>query len=161
MKNSLVTSLFLISTLLLSGCGDSKEDTQAIPEGMASDPKQDATVEQPANVEEQIKDLPYNKFKLAIYTKENKDATVLAEFDKKDGETEAIYRNDYASTDLKGDPAFALLQPILIELQLNQEMSEEEVIQHVMNTFGAEDYSSFELEIDYVGGKEIKYNRTK
>lgn len=83
MKNSLVSSLFLISTLLLSGCGDSKEDTQAIPEGMASDPKQDATVEQPANVEEQIKDLPYNKFKLAIYTKENKDATVLAEFDKK------------------------------------------------------------------------------
>ena len=128
---------------------------------MASDPKQDATVEQPANVEEQIKDLPYDKFELAIYTKENKDATVLAEFDKKDGETEAIYRNDYASTDLKGDPAFALLQPILIELQLNQEMSEEEVIQHVMNTFGAEDYSSFELEIDYVEGKEIKYNRTK
>ncbi len=161
MKNSLVSSLFLVSTLLLSGCRDSKEDTQEIPEGMASDPKQDATVEQPANVEEQIKDLPYNKFKLAIYTKENKDATVLAEFDKKDSETEATYRNDYASTDLKGDPAFALLQPILIELQLNQEMSEEEVIQHVMNTFGAEDYSSFELEIDYVEGKEIKYNRTK
>lgn len=42
-------------------------------------------------------------------------------------------------------------------------MSEEEVIQHVMNTFGAEDYSSFELEIDYVGEKKlniIEQNKT-
>ncbi|MEK3978493.1 YusW family protein [Psychrobacillus sp. FSL K6-2836] len=63
----------------------------------------------------------------------------------------------HAASSLKGDAAYALLQPIFLELQPMKDMSDEEVIQRVASAFEVDEYTKVDLKIEYEDGETKTY----
>lgn len=161
-KYSLITTAFLTATLLLGACGTNNNEERVeekTPNGTVSNPQQDETVNQLQTDENSQKEISFQYFNLNIGTTENENI-IHAEVDMKDSKADAIYKNILASTDLKGDAAYALLEPIFVELELTKDMREEEVIDRVTEQFEINEFTNFELEIEFKDGDNKKYSKS-
>ncbi|MEI4768688.1 YusW family protein [Psychrobacillus sp. FJAT-51614] len=159
-KYSLKTTL-ITATLLLGACGtNNNEDTaEETPDGTVTNPQQSETVDESQSNENSPNELGFQYFNLNIGTLENEN-TIHAEVNLNDSGSEAIYKNVPASTDLQGDAAYALLEPIFAEMGLTKEMREEEVIERATNEFEINEFTNFELEIEFEDGDNKTYSKS-
>lgn len=141
-KYSLIGSTLLTTALLLGACGDKEEVNDA-----------------PSNSDMQ-NEFGFQSFDLDIDTANQKDA-IDASFDMDVSETEAEYENKLASKKLTGDEAYAELEPIFKDLALTKDMSKEEVIEKVSKAFGVEDYTEFDLEVEFSDGDDQEFSDRK
>lgn len=141
-KYPLLSGAIISSVLLLGACGD-KEEVKEAPD------KETAQSE-----------FGFQSFELDIDTAEQNDA-IDASFDIDISETEAEYVNQLESINLTGDDAYAELEPIFKDLALTKDMSKEEVIEKVSKAFGVEEYTEFELEIEFSDGDNQEFNDKK
>lgn len=149
--------------LLLGACGNNKKvEEEEVPDGTVTNPQQSETVDESQTTENQENEFGFQSFNLHIDTVENKDS-VIVEYNASQANTTVKYKNVQAAADLQGDAAYALLQPIFMELHLMKEMSDEEVIEKVTSDFGVNAYNNFNLEVEYADGENKTYtaNTTK
>lgn len=160
-KYTILTIALLISILLLSACGNNKKEEEAkIPDGSILKPEQGQTVDKSQTNHNQEKDFGFRNFKLKVDKKDSNDS-VIVDYHADSTGTEAIYKNIQADTNLQGDAAFELLQPIFMDLQLTKDMSEKEVIEKVLSVFDVSEYKNFNLEVEYDDGENKTYNNFK
>ncbi|PZX05731.1 YusW-like protein [Psychrobacillus insolitus] len=137
-KHSIFGSALLSTALLLGACGDKEEVTDAVDSSQAQ------------------KEFGFQAFDLDIDTAEHNDA-IDASFDIDVSETEAVYENKLESKKLTGNEAYAELEPIFKDLALTKDMSKEDVIAKVSKAFGAENYTEFELEVEFSDGDNQEF----
>lgn len=142
MNKTVVGSILLSTAFMLGACGD-KEQVSDAPDSS-----------------EAQSEFGFQAFDLDIDTADQQDA-VDASFDIDVSETEAEYENKLENKKLTGDEAYAELEPIFKELALTKDMSKEEVIEKVTGAFGVEDYTEFELELEFADGDTQEFQDRK
>jgi len=141
-KQTIYGALFLSGSLLLGACGDNDE------------------VKDAPTSEESESAFGFRSFDLDIDTVDQNDA-IDASFDIDVSETEAEYINKSEDIKLSGDEAYSKLEPIFTELKLTKDMTKEEVIEKVTQAFGAEEYTEFDLEVEFSDGDEQEFSDHK
>lgn len=141
-KYPLLGSAIMSSFLLLAACGDKEEVSDAPDKDTAQS------------------EFGFQSFDLDVDTADQKDA-IDASFDIDVSETEAEYVNQFESKNLSGNEAYAELEPIFKELSLTKDMSKEEVIEKVTKAFGVDEYTEFELEIEFSDGDTQEFTDRK
>lgn len=141
-RYSIYGSVLLTAALLLGACGE-KEKVKDAPDADTAE-----------------SEFGFRSFDLDVDTVDHKDA-IEASFDIDISETEAEYVNRIESTKLSGDKAYAELEPIFKDLALTKEMSKEEVIEKVSSAFGVDDYTSFDLEVEFSDGDDQEFKDKK
>lgn len=141
-KYPLLGSAIMSSFLLLAACGDKEEVSDAPDKDTAQS------------------EFGFQSFELDVDTADQKDA-IDASFDIDVSETEAEYVNQLESKNLSGNEAYAELEPIFKELSLTKDMSKEEVIEKVTEAFGVDEYTEFELEIEFSDGDTQEFTDRK
>lgn len=141
-KYTIIGSTILTAALLLGACGDKEEVKDA-----------------PTNNDMQ-NEFGFQSFDLDIDIADQKDA-IDASFDMDVSETEAEYENKLESKKLTGDEAYAELEAIFKDLALTKDMSKDEVIDKVSKAFGAENYTEFDLEIEFSDGDNQEFSDRK
>lgn len=141
-KHSIFGSALLSTALLLGACGDNEEVTDTVDTSQAQN------------------EFGFQAFDLDIDTAEHNDA-IDASFDIDVSETEAEYENKLESKNLTGNEAYAELEPIFKDLALTKDMSKEDVIAKVSKAFGAENYTEFELEVEFSDGDNQEFSDKK
>ena len=142
MDKKIVGSILLSSAFMLGACGD-KEQVKEAPDSS-----------------EAQSEFGFQAFDLDIDTVDQQDALDTS-FDIDISETEAEYENKLENKKLTGDEAYAELEPIFKELALTKDMSKEEVIEKVTGAFGVEDYTEFELELEFADGDTQEFQDRK
>lgn len=155
-KYKLLSTTLLTSALILGACGgnNNNESDENVPKSTVVDPEQENTVEDTFKEENPENNFRFTSFDLHIDTPDNSDA-VVAQY-KEDSE-ESVYFNMHTASNSQGDAANALLQPIFKELQPLKAMSDKEVIQKVASAFEVDEYTKFDLKIDFVDGETKNY----
>lgn len=141
-KYTIIGSTLLSTALLLGACGEKEEVKDA-----------------PSNSDMQ-NEFGFQSFDLDIDTADQKDA-IDASFDIDVSETEAEYENKLESKKLTGNEAYAELEPIFKELALTKGMNKDEVIEKVSKAFGVEDYTEFDLEVEFSDGDDQEFSDRK
>lgn len=141
-KYSIYGSILLVVALLLGACGDANK------------------VEGSSTPEEAETDLGFTSFELEVDTVDHKGA-IEAYLEMNGSKIEAEYVNRIEPQKLKGDKAYDELKPLLKDLGLTKEMTKDEVIENVSKAFEVEDYTKFDLEVEYSDGEEKEYKDTK
>lgn len=155
-KTLIVASLMLSSVLALGACGDKDEITKDVTNNnTGNDIEDNAPGDDEADTGNAFE---FRKFELEVDTPEQEEAIKVNYEEEKDS-TDAEYTNTAEDLNLTGDDAMAKLEPILHELTIGQDMSDEVITEHVMKSFGIEDtYKKVEIEIIWLNDekKEIE-----
>ena len=154
-KYKLLSATLLTSALILGACdGNNDETEEIVPNGNVVHPEEDNTVDESLTDENPESEYGFTNFDLHVDIPNNPDA-VVAQYNVKS--EEALYINMHVASNVQGDAAYALLQPIFIELQPMKAMSDEEVIQRVKSAFEIDEYTNLNLEIEYEDGETKTY----
>ncbi|SDN31755.1 YusW-like protein [Psychrobacillus sp. OK028] len=141
-KYPLFASAIMSSFLLLAACGDKEEVSDAPDKDTAQS------------------EFGFQSFELDVDTADQKDV-IEASFDIDVSDTEAEYVNKLESKNLAGNEAYKELEPIFKEMSLTKDMSKDEVIEKVTKAFGVDEYTEFELEIEFADGDTQEFNDKK
>lgn len=151
----LLSTTLLTSALILGACGGNNDETEEnVPNGTIVNPEEDNTVDETFTEENPENEFGFINFDLHIDTPDNADA-VVAQYNVES--EEALYINMHVASNVQGDAAYELLEPIFTELQPMKAMSDEEVIQRVVSAFEVEEYTKLDLEIEYEDGETKTY----
>lgn len=151
-KSKLIASLVL-STAILGACGDKDEITKDVTNNKTSnDIEDDATGEDPADTGESF---GFKKFELEVDYPDQEEAIDVNYEEKKDS-TDAEYRNvDDDNADVTGDDAMAKLRIFLDNLKLKEDMSDEEIINKIVETFDIKDnHTKIDVDITWFNDKK-------
>lgn len=158
-KTSILTGLMLSSALLLGACQSDGESTvDDTNNDKSNDIEDNQTGENPANLPGG--EYEFTKFELEVDYPEQAEALNVNYEEEKDS-TDAEYKNVAKDTDVKSDDAMAQLRPLLQELELKVDMTDEEIISRVTETFEIEDnYTSIEVDVTFTNGDVREVNVT-
>ena len=141
--------LFLFAVLILGACGNSSKN--------ADNPKrEDATIilknEKEGGTLNTGDGYGFDKFDLEIEV-DGQDA-IDAEYEVTKN-LEAKYVNKLANLNLKNEEAFAKLDEFFVKIKLTHDMSNKDIIDRIMEWFGLDTYTKFDLEIDFDDGTKL------
>lgn len=156
MRNKLkVVMLFLAAVLVLGACGNASKN--------ADDPtREDATVihteEKEGGTLNTGDGYGFNEFDLEIEVA-GKDA-VDVEYEVKKSH-EAKYVNQLASLNLKDQEAFDKMDEFFTKIMLTHDMSNQDVIDRIMEWFELDTYTKFDLDVDFDDGTKMEIEDRK
>lgn len=147
--NMKLVMLFLAAVLVLSACGNASKN--------ADDPtREDADIiyedEKEGGTLNTGDGYGFNEFDLDIEV-DGKD-TIDAEYDVNEA-SEAKYVNQLANLNLKDQEAFDKLDEFFTKILLTHDMSNEDVIDKIMEWFGLDTYTKFDLEVNFDDGTKL------
>ncbi|MGG0670945.1 YusW family protein [Lederbergia citrisecunda] len=156
MMNKLkVLMLFLVAVLVLGACGNASKN--------ADDPtREDATViyedEKEGGTMNTGDGYGFSEFDLEIEV-DGKDA-VDVEYEVKKSH-EAKYVNQLASLNLKDQEAFDKIDEFFTKIMLTHDMSNQDIIDRIMEWFGLDTYTKFDLDVDFDDGTKLEIEDRK
>lgn len=164
-KGLLITIFMLIFTLVLSACAGDNDATKDTTNNITNP---DIEESEPADIpEDQPEDNPgdlpdstfgFNRFELQVEFPELPDALV-AKYDQEEGSTNAEYSNRFTEENLRGSDAMAQLEPILKKLTITENLSDEEVIDQIVQAFPIkEGYTAIDAEVTFSNGETKEYH---
>ena len=153
--NMKVGMLFLFAVLILGACGNASEN--------ADDPsREDADIiyknEKEGGTIETGEGYGFNKFDLDIEV-DGRD-TIDVEYEVAKNH-EAKYVNKLAGINLEGAEAFNRVDDMFMKIMLESKTSQRDVIDGIMEWFGLDTYTKFDLEIDYDDGTIVDIEDVK
>lgn len=148
-SNLKVVMLFLVAVLVLGACGNASKN--------ADDPRrEDATIiyedDKEGGTMNTGDGYGFNKFDLEIEV-DGKDA-IDVEYEVAKNH-EAKYVNKLAGLNLKDQEAFNKLDPFFVKFTTKKSMDEKDVKDNIMEWFGLDTYTKFDLEIDFDDGTKM------
>ncbi|WP_060209805.1 YusW family protein [Sporosarcina koreensis] len=156
MMNKLkVLMLFLVAVLVLGACGNASKN--------ADDPtREDATViyedEKEGGTMNTGDGYGFSEFDLEIEV-DGKDA-VDVEYEVKKSH-KAKYVNQLASLNLKDQEAFDKIDEFFTKIMLTHDMSNQDIIDRIMEWFGLDTYTKFDLDVDFDDGTKLEIEDRK
>ncbi|MCM3744269.1 YusW family protein [Sporosarcina luteola] len=150
MRNNVkVIMLFLAAVLVLGACGNASKN--------ADNPKrEDATLiyenEKEGGTMNTGDGYGFNKFDLEIEVEGKEVIDVEYEVAKNH---RAKYVNKLAGLNLKDQEAFNKLDPLFVKFASKKSLSEQDIKQNIMEWFGLDTYTKFDLEIDFDDGTKM------
>lgn len=151
-KKYVAWSTLLLTGTIIAGCNETQDNT------VETKPSESSPVENSDLVTPN--DYGFAKFELSIDTAEENDA-IDVDYESGKSGMEIEYTNKLEDVALGGDEAGTELDPILGELALTADLSQEEAISQVTQAFGIEDYTDFELEVGFEDGTEVEWKDAK
>lgn len=149
---SIFGSLLIIGLLIIGGC--SKRS--------ANEPKDDPVIntetENAGGSLEHGDGYGFDKFELEIEFDEHDQISI--DYDVT-GTVEAKFENTFENFDLESDQAMNKIQELFIYLLLTKDMPEDEVITKTLQFYNLEDYSKFELDVNFDEGTKLQINDVK
>lgn len=100
----------------------------------------------------------FDMFKLEIDV-DGQD-TIEAEY-KMEREMEAEYKNKLAGVDLEEDEAMVKLDEMFIDIMFTKDTSEKDAIDKLMQWFGLDTYTKFDLEVHFDDGSKLDFENKK
>ncbi|HSO56975.1 MAG TPA: YusW family protein [Paenisporosarcina sp.] len=152
-KKTKVIASLILSTALLGACGDKDEITKDVTNNNTSNDIEDvAPGEDPADTGESY---GFKKFELEVDYPDQEEAIDVNYEEKKDS-TDAEYRNvDDENADVTGHDAMAKLRIFLGNLKLKEDMSDEEIINQIVETFDIKkDHTKIAVDITWLNDKK-------
>jgi len=161
-KTTILTSLLLSLALILGACGDKDKDdaTKDVTNNDTSnDIEETAPGEDPAATGESF---GFKKFELEVDYPDQDEAIDVNYEEEKDA-TDAEYKNvDDDNSDVTGQAAMAKLKPLLESLQLNEDMTDEEIMERIVTVFNINDnYTKIDIDITWENGEEKEIEDVK
>lgn len=159
-KFKVAAGFLFSSTLILGACGNDDQVTEPVTEeaSQTADGVEDANPEgglSEGNVGGEV--FGFTDFDLDVDYPDQDDALDVSYEEDKD-RVEAEYEDKVSNEVLEGNDAFDKIEPLLAELELTEDMSEEEVINKVTEVFSIEsNFESIDVEVTYPGGTEKDY----
>lgn len=159
-KFPIATALLFSSALLLGACGNEEQVTEPITEDTSetNDGTEDANPEgslAEENVGGEV--FGFTDFELDVDYTDQDDALKVSYEEERD-RVEAEYEDKVAGEKLEGNDAFDKIEPLLAQLELTADMSDDEVISKVTEVFSIKpDYESIEIEVTYPDGTDKEY----
>jgi len=149
----------LSSALLLGACQSDGESTvDDTNNDKSNDIEDNQTGENPANLPGG--EYEFTKFELDVDYPDQPEALDVNYEEEKDS-TDAEYKNVAQNLDVKSDNAMDQLRPLLQKLELKEDMTDEEIIARVTETFNIEDnYTSIEVDVTFTNGDAREVNVT-
>ena len=147
--------LFLFAALILGACGNASKN--------ADNPnREDADImykdEKAGGTLETGDGYGFNNFDLDIEVDGQDAIDVEYEMSKN---PEAKYVNKLAGINLEGTEAFNKVDDMFMKILLESKTSQQDVIDGIMEWFGLDTYTKFDLEIDYDDGTKLDIEDTK
>ena len=141
----------------LYGCND-KEDIK--------DVAKDAPVEQQSgntnNTEQGATNAPYNFTHFDLDVDYSPTESYEVDYENELEGAEAKLEDDLNNHKHHGDEAYGILQPLFERLSFDATTPNDEVIKEVISVFSLnEDYTNFELEVEFADGTKKEYRDTK
>lgn len=156
-----ITSAILFSSVLLLGaCGNDEQVTEPITDDAAgtNEGTEDANPEgglAEENVGGEV--FGFVDFDLDVDYPDQDDALQVSYEEDRDL-VESEYENKLTNENLEGNDAFDIIEPLLAQLELTTDMSDEEVINKVIEVFEIEsNYESIEIDVEYPDGTDKGY----
>lgn len=148
-------SVLFAAVLFAGGCGnfskDAGKDDRAEADIVTTDEKEGGDRDNGDGY-------GFSKFDLEIDV--NGEDAVDADYEvEKDFDPE--YQNKQNSIDVKGDDAMNELDKLFINLNLESNMSGEEARDKILEYYQIEDYSKFDLTVNFDDGKTLNYEDKK
>ena len=148
-NNTKIVMLLLMAVLVLSACGNASKN--------ADDPtREDATIiyedEKEGGTLNTGDGYGFNNFDLEIEV-DGQD-TIDAEYEVNKLH-ESKYVNRLASLNLKDQEAFDKLDEFFTKIMLTHDMSNQDVIDKIMEWFGLDTYTKFDLEVNFDDGTNL------
>lgn len=159
-KFSVAAGFLFSSTLILGACGNDEQVTEPVTDeaSQTNDGVEGANPEgglAEENVGGEV--FGFTDFELDVDYPDQDDALTVSYEEDKD-RVEAEYEDKVSSEVLEGNDAFDKIEPLLAELELTEDMSEEEVINKVTEVFSIEsNFKSIEVEVTYPEGTDKEY----
>ncbi len=156
-KKSLLLASFLFSSALVIGaCADDDTITKDSTNNDQSNDLVDSDPgDNPANVVGMSYDFTY--FELHVNSASQDDEVYILYQEKKDA-TDAEYTNELSNQHLIGSDALNYINPSLEKLQINQNLSNDEIMKQIINAFQLkEDYTSINAKVTYKNGDTEEY----
>jgi len=159
-KTSIITSLMLSSALILGACQSDGESTvDTTNNDTSNDIEDNQTGENPATTPGG--EYEFTKFEVEVDYPDQEEALDVKYEEHKDS-TEAEYKSVTEDLDVKSDKAMAQLRPLLQGMELKVDMTDDEIIQRIVESFSIEDnYTEIEADITFANKEERKINVTQ
>ncbi|MDN7241879.1 YusW family protein [Planococcus sp. N028] len=160
-KSSIMTALLLSSTLALAACGGSDEVTEPIQNDAATDPnKSNADAATSGGIDSKNvggKTFGFTDFEMSVDYPDQDDAIEVS-YEEDREKVEAEYTNKFEKLELKGNDAWNEMETAFLNMELQPDMTNEDVIPQVVEAFGLkEGYSNIEIDVQYQGGEDKEY----
>ncbi|MBX0356314.1 YusW family protein [Halobacillus sp. Nhm2S1] len=157
-----VTSIMAISLIVMSGCtadnnGEQMMDYEQQPLSTAptTDSLNDMNYETNEKVDKARKALPFQQFDLEIDYVDTLSYQI--KYVSNEAQTRAVI-NEIGEEKISGEKALDQLTPHFMELSFDEDSSEQEVIEDVLQVFGLDEtYKEFKLRVVYSNGLEAEY----
>lgn len=144
-----IVMLFLAAVLVLGACGNSSKNAD-------DNQREDATIiyenEKEGGTMNTGSGYGFNKFDLEIDV-DGKDV-IDVEYEVAKNHR-AKYVNKLTGLNLKAQEAFNELDPLFVKFATKKSLSEKDVKENIMEWFGLDTYTKFDLEIDFDDGTKM------
>jgi hypothetical protein len=157
----LLTALFLSSAMALAACGSSDEVTEPVQNEETNDPSDtnaDAATSGGVDSEDVGGDtFGFTEFEMNVDYPDQEDAYEVS-YEEEREKVEATYTNKAEKMELTGNDAWTEIEKAFMNMELQPDMTKEDVIPQVVKAFGLkEGYSNIEINVQYKGGEEKEY----
>lgn len=173
MKKYGLVGLTTAMALTLAACGNGEEDTSTNGEETTNEASENNTTDDPTNSDTDqdqdegtetnedtesawYEDLNFAEFELeAEYDNEEYDV----QYDYNNGQPQAEIEDtrDGAQVQLEGEEALAELEPILSQLDIDAQSTEDELIQASIDAFMLDEtYNELEVEVEFFNDDEVE-----
>lgn len=151
-KLGTLSVLLIIGLLVISGC--SKRTANAPKD----DPVISTETENAGGSLEHGDGYGFNEFELEIEFSNDEEIEIDFDVTK---EAKASFKNTLQNLDLKDNEAMDKIGELFDNLLLNKDMPDEEVIEKILDFYEVENYSKFELEVDFDEGTKLRIKDKK
>lgn len=160
-KYPLLTILFLSSTITLAACGSNEEVTEPVQNEESNDPSDtNADAATSGGVDSQEVGggtFGFTEFEMTV-DYPDQDEVYAVSYEEVREKVEATYTNKIDKVELSGNEAWDEIEPAFANIELQPDMTNEDVILQVVEAFGLkEGYSNIEIEVQYQGGEDKEY----
>ncbi|REJ09639.1 YusW family protein [Halobacillus trueperi] len=157
-----VTSILALCLIVMSGCTADKNgkqmmdyEQQPLSTAPTTDSLNDMNDQTNEKVDNAIKALPFQQFDLEIDYVDTLSYQI--KYVSNEAQTRAII-NEIGEEKISGEKALDQLTPHFMELSFDEDSSEQEVIEDVLQVFGLDEtYKEFKLRVVYSNGLEAEY----
>ncbi|WP_196493728.1 YusW family protein [Ornithinibacillus caprae] len=158
MKKLVMSAIFLAAIFMISACAadneNEDENTSEHTENHSQDVESQPAMSQ-TDLVDKMSELDYVVYDFDVIYEETE---FEGEIEDDDGIIEAEFYNPFEDVQSRGSEAFEAMFPILLELELNPDMSDEEAISTSLEAFNLpEDFLKATLEVVFTDGTEVDY----
>lgn len=157
-KVSFMGALILGGALLLSGCGNSGNSDKSADKTGTDDVVINKELEDGGSIE-RGQGYGFTQFDLSIDI-DGKDA-IDADYDVETKQIEAELENKLREVKLKDKEAIDELHLLFMDIRLTSETTKEEAIDRILEWFEIDDYSKFELDVEFDDGTKLDFEDVK